>query len=55
MHYNINQGRNKTLLHKTNANTIYEKFESHGLITLLNRTGLCVSYKEIKKHRNNLA
>lgn len=55
MHYNINQGGNKTLLHKTNANIIYEKFESHGLITLLNRTGLCVSYKEIKKHRNNLA
>ena len=36
-------------------NAIYEKCKSRELITAFNRAGLCVSYKEIQKHRNNFA
>ena len=38
-----------------NASAIYEKCENRELITSFNRSGLCVRYKEIKKHRRNLA
>ena len=55
MHYNINHGRKKTPLHIMNVSAIYEKCKSRELITAFNRAGLCVSYKEIQKHRNNLA
>ena len=55
MHYNINHGRKKTPLHMMNVSAIYEKCKSRELITAFNRAGLCVSYKEIQKHRNNFA
>lgn len=38
-----------------NASEIYEKCRSKELITSFNRSGLCISYKTMKKHRNNLA
>lgn len=38
-----------------NANIIYEKCKSRGLTTSFNGAGLRISYKEIKKHRKNLA
>ena len=38
-----------------NAGKIYEKCKSREPITSFNRAVLCVSQREIKKHRNNLA
>ena len=55
MHYNINHERKKTSLHIMNASAFYEKCKSRELIISFNRAGLCVGYKEIEKHRNNLA
>ena len=37
-----------------NASAIYERCKSRELITSFSGVGICV-YKEIKKHRNNLA
>ena len=55
MCYNIHHGRMKTPLHVMNAHAIYEKCRSRQLLTSFNRTGLCVSYKQIKKYRTDLA
>ena len=55
MYYNLNDRRKKTILHVMNVSTIYEKCKSCELITSFNGAGLCVSYKKIKKHRNNLS
>ena len=38
-----------------NAVEIYEKCKSRELITSFNKSGLCISYGSMKKHRNELA
>ena len=38
-----------------NAVEIYEKCKSRELITSFNKSGLCISYESMKKHRNELA
>ena len=38
-----------------NSSAIYEKSNSGGWLISFNRRGLCISYKETKLHRNNLA
>ena len=52
---NLHRGRMKTPLHVMNAHTIYEKCKSQELITSFNRTGICVSYKQLKNDRTDLA
>ena len=55
MCYNLHRGRMKTPLHVMNAHAIYEKCKSRELITSFNRTGICVSYKQLKNDRTDLA
>ena len=38
-----------------NAVEIYEKCKSRELITSFNKSGICISYGSMKKHRNDLA
>ena len=37
-----------------NAVEIYERCKSKELITSFNRSGLCISYKSMKRHREDL-
>ena len=53
--YNLHRGRMKTPLHVMNAHAISEKCKSRELITSFNRTGICVSYKQLKNDRTDIA
>ena len=53
--YNINNAKKKTPLHIMNAVEILERCKSKELITSFNRSGLCISYKSMKRHREDLA
>jgi hypothetical protein len=55
MCYNLQSGTMKTPLHIMNAHAIYEKCKSRELITSFNRTGMCVSYKQLRSYRTDLA
>ena len=55
MFYNLHSGNKRTPLHVMNAVEIYERCKSRELITSFNRSGLCISYASMKKHRNDLA
>ena len=55
LYYNLHNGRKTTPFHLMNSVEIYEKCKSRELITSFNKSGLCVSYASMKKHRNNLA
>ena len=55
MFYNLRSGNKRTPLHVMNAAEIYERCKSRELITSFNRSGLCISYASMKKHRNDLA
>ena len=55
IYYNIHNGKKETPLHIMNSSAIYKKCKSRELLTSFNRLGLCTSYKETKRHRNNLA
>ena len=53
--YNMHKGKKQTPLHIMTAAEIYEKCKSRELITSFNRSGLCISYNAMKRHRQNLA
>ena len=42
-------------MHIINSSAIYKKSKSRELLTSFNHLGLCISYKETKLHRNNIA
>ena len=52
--YNLHNGNKWTTLHVMNAVEIYERCKSRKLITSFNRSGLCISYGNMKKYRNDL-
>ena len=52
--YVLNQGKQKTPFHITNANAIYENCKSRELITSFNRVGISVTYKDIRHYRSDL-
>ena len=54
-YYNLHSGTKKTPLHIMNAVELYEKCKSRELITSFNKSGICISYGSMKKHRNDLA
>ena len=54
IHYTLHNGNKTTPLHIMNACEIYERCKSKELITSFNRSGLCTSYKSMKRHRANL-
>ena len=55
MYYHVTEGRSKTSLHVMNAHAIYEHCRSRELTTSFNRQSTCISYKEMKELRNDLA
>ena len=55
MFYNLHNGNKRTPRHVMNAVEIYERCNSRELITSFNRSGLCISYASMKKHRNDLS
>ena len=55
MFYNLHNGNKRTPLHLMNVVEIYERCKSRELINSFNRSGLCISYASMKKHRNELA
>ena len=55
MFYNVQKGNKKTPMHWMTTLCIHEKCKSRKLITCVNRMDVCVSHKEVKEIRRNLA
>ena len=55
LYYNIHSGRKLTPFHVINSVQICKRCRSKELITLFNKSNLCISYQSIKQHRQNLA
>ena len=55
MFYILHDGKEKTPLHLMVSHNIYEKCKSREVITSLNKVGVCVSYNEILRARDDLA
>ena len=54
MYFILNDGNKKNPFHVLTDVSVYHTTKSKALITSLNRTGLCISYDEIKRHINSL-